>query len=890
LSASLSGLSSILACGTSLSEEIPSLQSRTVAKPQITAAILGTWPRLRGGTISNDGKYFSYGESASGSDTVVVQATDSGWKRDVSVAYGAFSADSSQFIFLQNDALCLVTLGTDDKACVQGVDSYKLVDDWLAYRLNTGGRELVLRDLAGGREWRYAGVTKYWLSGDGASLVLQTSATRGSERLTDLKWVALSNMSVDTIWSATSSRDSPVSLNLEASTTQLTFSVTEKAADHESTSIWYYRAGTDKAIRKVSDSTVGIPRGLGIGSHDAPRFVGNGRYIVFTLEYLPVQAKADGVKVDVWSYRDQVLQDAQLSTPDWERDGSPFAAVVDTLGNTVTTLTTAKTSVDDLPAANGDFAIVKDKDPAKYWQIEAKSYAIVSMANGSRTVFKTGYLDCCFLSPTSRFVVYYDVRRKSWFSYEIASKRTRELSAAFRGKLERHSQTEDYQNDRYRYPSTLGSAIWLKDGSAVLVEDDYDVWKLDPTGVAGPVNITNGYGKLHHIRLDIPDSETWGSQKTDEHLLAAYDTSSQDSGYYLKMGIGKGDPELLAMRQDGSFMSRPQKARDAERWVVELQSATEAPNYFITSDLKTYRRLTDVNPQKAYQWLTAELMSWRQLSGKTYRGILYKPDDFDPKKKYPIIFNYYEQKSQTLYDFIYPDYSGGNLNINIPWFVSRGYLVFCPDIAYAPGNPGPSALDAVASAARHFSHFPWIDSSRMGLDGYSWGSYETNYIITHSGQFAAAVSANGQTDMLSFWGQVPGFDSYTEIGQGRMGTSPWGALERYRANSPISRVDRVSTPVLLLYNKADRVNFGQGLEFFKGLRRLNKKAWMLQYDDGGHSLDDHRAAADFTTRMTQFFDHYLQGAPAPKWMTEGVPARLKGIETGLELDTSGREP
>jgi hypothetical protein len=61
---------------------------------------------------------------------------------------------------------------------------------------------------------------------------------------------------------------------------------------------------------------------------------------------------------------------------------------------------------------------------------------------------------------------------------------------------------------------------------------------------------------------------------------------------------------------------------------------------------------------------------------------------------------------------------------------------------------------------------------------------------------------------------------------------------------------------------------------------------MLQYDDGGHSVKG-KDAVDFTIRLTQFFDHYLKGAPPPKWMTVGIPARLKGIETGYELDPNG---
>ena len=72
------------------------------------------------------------------------------------------------------------------------------------------------------------------------------------------------------------------------------------------------------------------------------------------------------------------------------------------------------------------------------------------------------------------------------------------------------------------------------------------------------------------------------------------------------------------------------------------------------------------------------------------------------------------------------------------------------------------------------------------------------------------------------------------------------------------------------------------MALYLSLRRLEKAAWWLQYDQGRHIV--WRVCKCFTIRYTQFFDHYLKGAPAPRWMTRGVPYRLKGVESGYELD------
>ncbi len=91
-----------------------------------------------------------------------------------------------------------------------------------------------------------------------------------------------------------------------------------------------------------------------------------------------------------------------------------------------------------------------------------------------------------------------------------------------------------------------------------------------------------------------------------------------------------------------------------------------------------------------------------------------------------------------------------------------------------------------------------------------------------------------------------------------------------------------------MHNQKDgQVPYPQGIEYFTALRFLNKKAWLLQYDNSGHQLFSEQDATDYTIRMTQFFDHYLKNKPAPKWMTQGRPASLKQVDDRFELDPEG---
>jgi hypothetical protein len=123
---------------------------------------------------------------------------------------------------------------------------------------------------------------------------------------------------------------------------------------------------------------------------------------------------------------------------------------------------------------------------------------------------------------------------------------------------------------------------------------------------------------------------------------------------------------------------------------------------------------------------------------------------------------------------------------------------------------------------------------------------------------------------------------FYERGQGKIGASLWENPKAYIEGSPVLFTHIVTTPLLMMANKKDDWNYSQQLEFFLGLRRLGKKAWLLQYDNGGHGVDG-EDAKDFTVRIFQFFDHYLKDSACPRWMLYGIRASQKGIDDGLEL-------
>jgi dipeptidyl aminopeptidase/acylaminoacyl peptidase len=273
------------------------------------------------------------------------------------------------------------------------------------------------------------------------------------------------------------------------------------------------------------------------------------------------------------------------------------------------------------------------------------------------------------------------------------------------------------------------------------------------------------------------------------------------------------------------------------------------------------------------------------FDGKMSEGLLFKPENFDPKKKYPVIFYFYERDADELFTYRSPAPSAST--INIPWFVSNGYIVFDPDIHYKNGEPGQSAYNSVVSAARYLSKMPWVDSTKMAIQGQSWGGYQVAYLVTRTKMFAAAGSGAPVSNMTSAYGGIRWGSGVTrqfqyEKSQSRIGKNLWEGRELYIKNSPLFFTDKITTPLLIMHNDKDgAVPWWQSIEWFTALRRLGKTAWLLQYNDEDHNLVERRNRKDLSVRMGQFFDHYLKGSPMPVWMKEGVPATEKGIEWGL---------
>ena len=325
-----------------------------------------------------------------------------------------------------------------------------------------------------------------------------------------------------------------------------------------------------------------------------------------------------------------------------------------------------------------------------------------------------------------------------------------------------------------------------------------------------------------------------------------------------------------------AYFGIPIMAKFADVLLVTRQTFYDFPDLYVNrSDFKAMLRISDANPQKEHLlWGKAELVHYRNIEGVPLTGVLVKPENFDPKKKYPLMVYIYERLSQHMNHFVDPK---PGTSINPSYYASNGYMVFMPDIAYTVGYPGQSALGCVLPGINAVVDQGGVNEAAIGIQGHSWGGYQIAYMITQTKRFKAAAAGAPVSNMTSAYGGIrwgsglPRQFQYEKT-QSRIGGSLWEFPMRFVENSPVFMADRVKTPLLMLHNdQDDAVPWYQGIEYFLALRRLGKECYLLNYNGEPHNLARKANARDFAVRMSQFFDHHLKGKPAPDWMVKGVP-------------------
>ena len=507
-------------------------------------------------------------------------------------------------------------------------------------------------------------------------------------------------------------------------------------------------------------------------------------------------------------------------------------------------------------------------------------------------------------SPDGKELLYWGDDAQYWV-LDVVTGAKRSIT---KGLAVTFANTDDDHNNLVpppRFP--LG---WAKDGSAVLLSDGWDIWKVPTRGTGTAVNLTvNGmkdqirYQRLYAFDRATPGGGRGGRGGGRGGGAGGADGIDLSQPLYVatygewtkKSGLSRVDPNAPGAKplvwDDATFNF--EKAKEADVYLYTKQTARDFPDFYVANtDFNGGRKITDVNPQqKEFAWTSGvKLISYTSAKGDKLQGALYLPANYQPGKKYPLLVTIYEKRSNLANTYVGPsETSTPNRSI----YTSRGYAVLDPDIVYRVNDPGMSAVWCVIPAVKAAIGTGMIDSANVGLWGHSWGGYQTAFLVTQTNIFKAAIAGAPLTNMVSMYASVywntGGSDAAIfEASQGRFKGNFIDNYEAYIRNSPVFHADKVKTPLIILADDKDgAVDFNQGITYYNTLSQLKKDVILLEYVGENHGLARPVNQKDYAARQKEWFDHYLMGASAPDWITKGIPRIKLEDELKARRDAAG---
>ena len=747
------------------------------------------------------------------------------------------------------------------------------------------GTPLVVRDLSNGTELRIESVTAFTLDENEQWLGYTVGTRDGTGNGAFVRNLRTGVTTVLLTGAATFR-----ALTLDRKGTQVAF-VSDVGDSTARPRMAVYHAslvpakGKAIAARRVVAATE-APAGLLVADRGGLSFTREGTALLFAfarapMDSIPADSLTDKAIYDLWHWQDAQIMPQQKVNAARDRNRTYTA---------IFTLATGKWT----QLANDSLRVTVSDDGRRVLALNSLEYAIpqfwgegatdaylMDPATGVRTLVAKKVDGNPQLSPGANYVTWF--ADGQWKAYAVATGRTITLT----DKLPVRFQDEEFDSPDVPPPYGLGG--WTAGDRRVLIYDRFDVWEVDPSGVTAPRNLTDGAGRASGMTFRVVDLDREDPflDPAQPLLLRAVDTTTKATGYWRdRLGVDAA-PEKLVMADRN--LNGLQKARRADQYLLTQSTYREFPDLWTGSAIDATRRISDANPQEAqYPRGTVELVAWRNTDGVPLRGLLYKPEGFDPARQYPMVVYYYEKLTDGLHNYVAP--TGRNV-VNPMVYNSLGYLVFEPDIVYTDGEPGPSAAKAIIPGVQALVARGFVDPQRIGITGQSWGGYQTAYLITVSNMFAAAVPNATVVNMTSAYGGIRWQSGLArtfqyEHTQSRIGGSLWQYPERFMANSPLFTLDKVTTPVLFMANDNDgAVPWYQGIEFYVAMRRLQKEAYMVVYNGDEHNPTKRANQKDIDRKMLEFFAVKLQGADAPSWMVRGIPFLEKGrdqIRTGTQ--------
>jgi len=590
----------------------------------------------------------------------------------------------------------------------------------------------------------------------------------------------------------------------------------------------------------------------------------------------PQQKKEDIEKPDVviWNWQDKRLQSAQQTQEMRDKNFSylssyrladkKFVRLADSITRTVTV------------APKSLYAIGYDVNAYELMSnLDGQNYTDVYLTNlktgTKKMLFKKMYASNggrLTLAPNGKIAAYYEDGVFYSIDFETGKKYnlTGKIKSSFVDALDDHN---------IQKPATQNFG-WTADSKYVLIKDNFDLWKISADGNDAIPLSNNWKAQKQEVnyRLPIYENEK-GTDLSKDQYFSIFDTRTKKAGIGL-LTAGKNKINVLFIDDNtyGSFA----KAEKGKTFIYTKSNFANSPTFYASASpqLSEPKQVNTNTPdQGKYAWTSGvKLINYVSTNGDSLQAAIYLPANYEAGKSYPTITYIYERLTDNLNAYGMPSFPGGGFNAAL--YTSNGYAIIMPDIKYKLNDPGMSAVACVVPAVQAAIATGIVDAKNVAIHGHSWGGYQTSFLITQTNIFKAAAAGAPLTNMISmysliYWNSGGTNQAIFESSQGRLTPGYWDNWDAFTRNSPIYHIKKVQTPLLLLHNDKDgAVDYTQGIEYYNGLRRLNKPVVMITYKGENHGISKLPNRKDYAVRMMEYFDYQLKGKPAPEWWSKGI--------------------
>jgi dipeptidyl aminopeptidase/acylaminoacyl peptidase len=420
--------------------------------------------------------------------------------------------------------------------------------------------------------------------------------------------------------------------------------------------------------------------------------------------------------------------------------------------------------------------------------------------------------------------------------------------------------------------ATPGELLPVSDGKALVGVAEGDLWRLDVESGAW-TNLTAMFNP-NAGQVIWPTNETPNCTRQRVIVVSVPNGSLTD---FYKVDIQSGSISQLNKPSDSARLGAYSPESETAVFAAsdpKGTSLTAAHGQSMRSVAKVNQFLRDIMAGECRS------ITYRSLDSKELKGWIILPPKYQPGKRYPLVTWVYagDTYGDSESSYCHIDVSA---QFNMQLLAARGYAVLVPSMPLlpepdgennSPSDPYFELMKGVMPAIDKVIDLGIADPKRLAVSGHSFGGYSTMGLIEQTNRFQAAVADAGASNLVDFYGTFnwnvryvspPYYDGlnsavyWAEMGQGRMGTPPWKDPGRYTRNSPITYVDRVQTPLLVIHGDMDGlVPIQQSEEFFTALRRQGKRARFVRYWGEGHFLKSPANIRDYWQQVYAWLDEF----------------------------------